>query len=256
MHVHTDPADIGAFMLDAGTAMLKSGASCGRIRITMQRFASGCRYEPHIAIAARAISLTMQAESGAIVFNGTRSIPAQGVNFRILAGISTLSWSFVEKKLSLPEARLALEKLMTQPHYPRWLTLLLVSLAGAAFCYTFGGDWPEMAITFGATFAGLFTKQELVKKAYNTYLCTFVSALVAAVFTASLFKAGLGTTMEHAFSTCVLFLIPGVPLINAFTDLMDGYILNGIDRGINALMHALAIAFGLTLAMMIFNLQG
>jgi uncharacterized membrane protein YjjP (DUF1212 family) len=256
MHLQTESDALGTFMLDAGTAMLRSGASCSRIRITMTRFAQACKNESHIAVGARAISITLHDESGAITFNGTRSTTAQGVNFRALSGISLLSWSFIEKKLSLQEAKDELRKLMSAPHHPRWVTLLMVSLAGAAFCFTFGGHWVEMGITFGATFAGLFTKQELVKKAYNTYICTFISALVAAMFTGAFYKAGLGTTLEHAFSTCVLFLIPGVPLINAFTDLIDGYILNGVERGINALMHALAIAFGLAAAMMIYNFQG
>jgi uncharacterized membrane protein YjjP (DUF1212 family) len=46
-----------------------------------------------------------------------------------------------------------------------------------------------------------------------------------------------------------------VPLINCFTDLIDGNILNGLIRGINALMFALAIALGLLAAMLIYNLK-
>jgi len=80
--------------------------------------------------------------------------------------------------------------------------------------------------------------------------------LVASLFTATFHQAGLGMSLEHAFSTCVLFLIPGVPLINAFTDLLDGNILNGMVRGVNALLFALAIAFGLLTTIIIYNLNG
>jgi uncharacterized membrane protein YjjP (DUF1212 family) len=79
--------------------------------------------------------------------------------------------------------------------------------------------------------------------------------LTAAAFTAAAFKLGLGNEVEHALSTCVLFLVPGVPLINCLTDLVDGYIINGIDRGVNALMHAMAIAFGLALALYLFSMN-
>ena len=51
-------------------------------------------------------------------------------------------------------------------------------------------------------------------------------------------------------------MIPGVALINAFTDLIEGEILNGIERGFNVLIHALAIAIALSTVMVIYNFQG
>jgi uncharacterized membrane protein YjjP (DUF1212 family) len=68
-------------------------------------------------------------------------------------------------------------------------------------------------------------------------------------------KAGIESGLNNAFSTCILFLIPGVPLINSVIDLMDGFIINGLDRGINAVMHAFAIASGLATILYIFNVQ-
>jgi uncharacterized membrane protein YjjP (DUF1212 family) len=157
--------------------------------------------------------------------------------------------------VSLDEARQELERLLGLPHYPRALTLFVVSLAGASFCYVFGGDWLQMAIAFGATCCGLYVKQEMTKKSFNAYLITFAAALVAAVVVGIFHKAALHHHLEQAFATCVLFLVPGVPLINSITDLIDGNTLNGIDRGVKALMHALAIAFGLAAVIFLLNLR-
>ena len=137
--------------------------------------------------------------------------------------------------------------------YSRFVILCFVSLEGAAFCYIFGGSFIEMIITFGATFCGLFVKQLLTKFAFNPYICTYLAALTASLFTGAFHVAGLPIALENAFSTCVLFLIPGVPLINSFTDLIDGNILNGLVRGMNALIFAMAIAFGLLTTMIIYN---
>jgi len=136
------------------------------------------------------------------------------------------------------------------------IILCFVGLAGAAFCYTFGGNTIEMLITFGATFCGLFVKQQLTKYSINPYMCIYLAALVASLFTGAFHKAGLNVNLEHAFSTCVLFLIPGVPLINCFSDLIDGNILNGVVRGVNALIIALAIALGLSTTIIMYNLYG
>jgi uncharacterized membrane protein YjjP (DUF1212 family) len=184
-----------------------------------------------------------------------RTIIAQGVNFKTISGISRLSWQSLEQNFSITQVRAELNRILSLPHYPRLIVLLFVSLAGAGFCFSFGGKLPEMVITFGATFCGLFVRQEAVKHKFNPYICVFMGSLVASLFAGAFVKAGLHINFEHAFATSVLFLIPGVPLINCFTDLIDGNILNGLVRGINALMFALAIALGLLTAMLIFNLK-
>ena len=243
----------GPLLLDIGIALLRSGASSTRIRITMLRLAAAYQFDLHLDMGPKSISLSLHSRDEKELFNGTRSTPTQGVNFKVISGISRMSWAVTEKKWSTKEIRDELDRLLGLSHYQRFVVLLFVGIAGSAFCYTFGGNTIEMLITFGATFCGLFVKQELMKRSYNTYFCTYLSTLAAALFTGAFYKAGTGLQLEHAFATSVLFLIPGVPLINSFTDLIDGEILNGIERGFNALIHALAIAFGLSTVMLIYN---
>jgi len=252
--VITESKELGALLLDIGIVLLNSGASCSRIRLTITRLASAYQYVPHISIGPKSVSLTLNNENGITIFNGIRTTLSQGVDFKIISGISRLSWATTKEKLSVEKLRSEFYKLNVSIHYPRIIVLCFVSLAGAAFCYTFGGNRLEMLITFGATFSGLFVKQQLIKHSLNPYICTYVAAVVASLFTATFRMAGLTIALENAFSTCVLFLIPGVPLINCFTDLIDGNILNGMIRGMNALLHALAIAFGLSTTLIIYNL--
>ena len=44
---------------------------------------------------------------------------------------------------------------------------------------------------------------------------------------------------------CMLFLVPGVPLINSFDDLMNNYIVSGMTRAMNTMLVALAMTFGI-----------
>lgn len=252
---NTAAKELGSLLLDVGVYLLGSGASCSRIRITMRRLASTSDYTPHISIAPKSVSLTLNDEDDNAVFNGMRTIIAQGVNFKTISGISRLSWDALDKDYSVQQVREELNRLVALPHYPRAIILLFVGLAGSGFCFTFGGKLPEMIITFGATVCGLFVRQEAIKHKFNPYICVFMGALVASLFAGAFVKTGLDINFEHAFATSVLFLIPGVPLINCFTDLIDGNILNGLVRGINALMFALAIALGLLAAMLIYNLK-
>lgn len=250
-----DVNELGGILLEIGVNLLSSGASCARIRITIKRLAASFNHTAHISIAPKSVSLTLNNETDVAVFNGMRSIAAQGVNFKTISGISRLSWDALENKYSIQQVRNELNRLTALPHYPRLVILFFVSLAGSGFCFSFGGKLPEMVIAFGATFCGLFVRQEAVKRKFNPFICVYIGALVASSFAGAFVKAGLHINFEHAFATSVLFLIPGVPLINCFTDLIDGNTLNGVVRGMNALMFALAIALGLLTTMFIYNLK-
>jgi uncharacterized membrane protein YjjP (DUF1212 family) len=110
-----------------------------------------------------------------------------------------------------------------------------------------------MAVAFTATFAGLFIRHWAVKKKFNPYVSVYFAALTASLIAglAEYFK--LGNQPDAAFSTAVLFLVPGVPLINSVTDMMDGNIQNGIVRMVNGLIIALAIAMGVLSVRILLN---
>ena len=248
------PEGSGAFLLESAQALLKSGASSDRIRTNIQRLSTSTGYEPHISIMPLSISISLHDKGGRVVYSGTASIPAQGVNFQVVSGISHLSWDVVLESKTFNEAKDELGAIQKLSHYNRWLILVMVGLGGAAFCFTFGGAYIEMVIGFAATFIGLFCKQQMIKKAFNTYIITFMSATVAGAVVGLYHVLFPDIRLEHAFSTCVLFLIPGVPLINSVTDLIEGYTLNGLARGVGAFIHAMAIAFGLVVDLYIFGI--
>lgn len=249
-----EPSRLGNLLLQAGVALIKSGAGSSRVVGNLTRFAMAYGYEANIDMGTRNISISLHLENQENIFSGSRSIATlPGANFRVVSAISKLSWDVIEEDINMDAVEERLNKAKEMPVYNRYLILVLVGLAGAAFCSTFGGNATEMTITFMATFIGLYLKQELVRKRFNPFLVTYACAVASASVIGIFWKIGVGSELDHAFATCILFLIPGVLMINSFIDLLDGYIINGIDRGINALMHAFAIASGLATVLYIFG---
>ena len=246
---------LGTFMLEAGIMLIRSGASTKRIRINLRRLADAYGFSLDDHIEPRAISLTLRGRNHEEVFNGTRVITSQVINFKMISGISRMSWAIVDKPWTEQALWDELNRLKGLADYPRLIVLGAAGMAGSAFCFVYGGGPLELAITFGATFVGLFAKQELAKRHFNPYLITYMSAVVAGLFTVLFSLLNRQLVLEHAITTSFLFLIPGVQLINSISDLMDGEITNGIDRGVNAVMHAMAIAFGLSTLIFLFNLH-
>ena len=82
----------------------------------------------------------------------------------------------------------------------------------------------------------------------------FTLILVGLAFAASMYASVamiFDTTSEVAIATSVLYLIPGVPLINGVIDIVEGHVLNGIARLTSALMLIVCIAVGLSCTLMI-----
>ncbi len=156
-----------------------------------------------------------------------------------------MSWRVFEEKWSIEQIEIELRRLKKLPHYPRLIVLCLVGVAGSAFCYIFGGGLIDMVVAFVATFAGLFIRQTAVQKKFNPYISVYFASTTASLIAGLAEFYSIGTNPAAAFSTSVLFLVPGVPFINAVTDLMDGNTQNGIVRFTNGMIIAFCIAMGI-----------
>jgi len=250
----TQIKQIGTMLLRVGTLLLGAGASTHRTRNTVSRISGVYGFTTELMITNRAITLSICDKDNEHIFNTLKRISGHGVNFKVVSGLSRMSWRVVNENWTLMQIDKELDRLASLPHYPRLIILSLVAFAGASFCRLFEGNLIEMLITFLATFIGLFIRQEATKRELNPLLCVFLASFSSAMIVGLFWVLKITTSMEHAFAACVLFLIPGVPLITSFSDLIDGNIVNGVVRGINGLMIAFAIALGLLATMLIFKI--
>jgi uncharacterized membrane protein YjjP (DUF1212 family) len=244
---------VGSILLDVGAALMSSGASTHRTRLTLERLASGLGFKIELLITQRALMVTVIDKDQEHFFSRLKRTSPHRINFKMVSGISRMSWHVLDGSWTLEQVAVELRRLKKLPNYPQWLELTMVGIAGAAFCHIFGGGIIEMAVAFTATFAGLFIRHWAVKKKFNPYVSVYFAALTASLIAglAEYFK--LGNQPDAAFSTAVLFLVPGVPLINSVTDMMDGNIQNGIVRMVNGLIIALAIAMGVLSVRILLN---
>ncbi|GLB53507.1 membrane protein [Neptunitalea chrysea] len=249
-----EPLVTGTLLLEIGALLMSSGANTNRIRLTIKRVADSYGYKADYLITHRAIMLTLHNKAEEQVFNQLKQTYNFVPNFRIVSGISRLSWQIVQEQLSLAEAGEEVERLKVLPHYPRLLILGVVALACSSFCRLSGGGVIEMSVVFLAAFVGLFVKQEMGKKQVNAYFGVFFAALTTTLITGGLANLFTYKNDNMAYITAILYLIPGIPFINCTSDILDGNSLNGVIRGINGFAISFAIAAGLILGLFIYNL--
>lgn len=242
-------------LLDISTLLMVSGANTNRANISLNRFASVLNYKTSSLISHKTIIMTLYDKKAHKSCTRVKNIPPYAINFAIISAISKASWTALSESWTMEQIAEEIERIKTLKRYPRWVILVAVSLAGAGFCNIFKGDYLNMLVAFISTFMGLYVFQQTHKMKYNLYIRIFLGSFVASVIASIGIIYHIGAVPQTALATSILFLVPGVPLINSFTDLMDNNILNGMVRFTTGLMIVLSMAMGLFLAMYIFQLN-
>lgn len=245
--------ELGRALLRIGALLIHSGANTERVRITLNRISNAFDYDIEVDITYASLFLTLVNKEGEHFFS-LRQVPHHVINFKILSGISRMSWRVVEEKWSVRQMNQEVDRLASLNPYPTVIFFPVVGMAGAAFCRLAGGQLLDLLVVFSATIIGLFVRQLALRKEFNYYLCIYFGAVAASLVAGVAVKLGIGYTHEQAFATSVLFLIPGVLLINTFSDLIDGHVQNGISRGVSGFVVSFAIALGLLTSMFICKL--
>ena len=242
-------------LLEISSMLMVSGANTNRANVSIDRFASVLNCKAYRMISHKTIVMTLTDIETNQSYTKVQSIPPYAINFSIISAISRASWYAIERNWTFEHIETEIEKIKIKNKYPRLLVLFAVSLAGAGFCNIFGGDYINMAVAMVSTFIGLFVLQEAHKKNFNIYFRVVLASFMASAFAAFGVLFEFGKSPDIAMATSILFLVPGVPLINSFTDFLDNYVLNGTVRFVIGLMTVLAIAMGLFATILIFQLH-
>lgn len=240
--------EIADFIARYLSYMLGAGVHTSRVVRNSKRLGSALGVEVSIHTSQKTATLTVK--DGQSIDTRVLDIPAFPISFEWNADLSALSWAAYDKKMSLDEIKARFDELVVKPKMNPVFVLFMVSLANASFCRLFGGDIWAMLITFTATMIGFFTRQHLTRRKVNHYIVFIVSAFGASICASTALTLGIDTA-EIALATSVLYLVPGVPLINGVIDITDGHIQIGISRLVNALMLIVCIAIGMSATLML-----
>lgn len=256
MQSKTDIQALSNFLLEFATSLMAVGAHTSRVVRNITRIAESFGYGVDMTIFQKNVTMTVKhPDDYSIRRTYVRKIPALALNFQIISKLSALSWETYDHRLSLEELSRQYKQIMQEPRISRWTVLVLVAIANAAFCRLFSGDIASMGIVFLATLVGFFVRQEMINRHVNHMLVFIISAFIASLIASSAVYFGIGSTPEVALAASVLYLIPGVPLINSIIDILDGHVLIGFSRAMNACILIICIALGLSATLLILGVD-
>ncbi|APY12647.1 hypothetical protein BWZ22_16085 [Seonamhaeicola sp. S2-3] len=246
---------VSDLLLEISALLMISGANTRRINLSIDRFASVLNFDVHTWINQKTIIMTLTDKETKQSETKVYNLPPHSLNFKIISEISKASWNAKQENWSFEQIASEIKRIKGLKKYSKTTVLFAVSLAVAGFCNIFNGDYLNMLVAFVSAFLGLFVSQQAHRLNYNMYVRTFLAAFAASIVACLGVILNIGAYPHTALATSILFLVPGVPLINSFTDVMDNNILNGVVRFAVGAMIVLAIATGLFLAMYIFSIK-
>lgn len=252
-NVHDQLKSLALFLSEYATTLLASGVHTSRVVRNSSRIAASFGFQVFITMFQRTIILTIRTTDGDHSYSMVSAVKHLPISFEVNSDLSALSWEAYDNHLTLPELWEKFHQLMAKPHINQWLLLLLVSIGNAAFCRLFGGDLIACVGVCCATAIGFRLRQLLLKQHLNHYFVWFLSALTAALSVTPLVLLDWGATPEIAMATSVLYLVPGVPLINGIIDIIEGHVLAGVSRTINALLLIVCLSLGLLCALLLIG---
>ena len=243
------------FLSEYAAKMLSIGTYTARIERCVCRIAGAYGYEASLMIFVRHFIISvMDPADNSIRRTYVKTGAAAQISFDLISELSALSWEIYDEKIPLARAKAAFAEILASQKKSFAKTLVLLSVANAAFCELFGGDGGAMALVFAATAFGVCARHLLSKLKINLKI-QYIAVSFAVSFIVSLgARYGLSATPDVAVGSSILFLIPGVWLINSVFDILNENMLVGISRGLNTGLLIICIAIGLFLTLSISNL--
>ncbi|WP_299734079.1 threonine/serine exporter family protein [uncultured Endozoicomonas sp.] len=234
-------------LLDAAVLLMASGAHTERVNRNLKRLAAALGFEVELFFSLSGITLTLSDHRHEPI-TAFRKVPAYGVQLSVVSAISRLSWKAMEEQMPFDSIEKEIQRIRTLPHYPKPLVIMMIALAGMAFCRVSGADYLSVALAGVATALGFYTRNLLLQKHYTLPICVAMAAFVASGISGIGYISAIIPHPEIAVATSVLFLIPGIPMINSIVDLVHGHIITGQGRAMQAIVISMAIAMGITLS--------
>jgi len=248
-------ADIVDMALTAGELLMKNGAESQRVEETVRLLGTGLGCDwGSVLVSYNTIMVTHA--SGNEFRTKIRRVENIGVNMRVIEDISHVAHRVEAGKLDRASVRAKLEQIRAVPRgYNRWVTALAVGSACAAFSRLLGGDWPVFGVALLASGVAVIVRGELAKRGLNALLVVLMTAFAAGGLVGLVSRFQFSPRPELALVASVLFLVPGVPGINAVEDLIKGHIVVGLARAANSMLIVLAIVLGLILAVQLTGVR-
>lgn len=238
--------------INSGEALLKNGAEAYRVEDTMERICNSRMniFNVNSFVTQTGIFLTFQYENQTYVdFKRVRNV---SINLKKISEVNNFSRKFVCSNISLDEGLKTIEKINRMKTHTKLEKAIFGSASAAFFTLMFGGNISDFTASYFVSFLVISIMNITNEFNLSFFIDNFLGAFLASFFASISIKIGIGSNLDKIIIGSIMYLVPGVAITNAIRDTMSGDSLSGISRGMEAILSALAIAFGVGVVLAIY----
>ncbi len=242
-----DPLDVA---LRLGVLALENGGSAGLAERAFDRvLAAGGITDGFAVWRLDAVTAGRASDHRAVV----RPVGRVGINLARVSAIGTLIDRPPAGELTVAGAAAEAERIaQLGMAYPTWLIVVATAASAALFARGLNGEWTGTLAAGVAAALGQCVRVWL-SRARSPLESSFAAAVVSAVAAAIGLHLRLVDVAPGTIVASIIYLVPGLPLINGFFDVaVSRHLVLGVQRLISAMvvMALLAVAVALAAAIM------
>ena len=227
----------------AGKIMIENGSEMTRAEDTIKRIAINSGIF-NLKLFATVTSLIISVPD--LVSAQVAEINQRAIDLEKVSEVNSLSRQYADKKITLNEFYDKLQVLQTTAEFfPFWLQLIGAGLVSGPLMTAFTGNLIDLLITTIIGSIGYAIFYFINRNLNIKFISEFVASISIGILAIWAVKMGLGKSADDIIIGSLMPLVPGVPLTNAVRDVLNGHLVGGPARGVEALISACAIGFGI-----------
>lgn len=249
-----DPKKLMNVALLAGEIMLRNGAETYRVEDTINRILKTSHYEVvESFVLPTGLFATLDDPSINLLTKISR-IRHRTIHLHKVALANAISRKYCNDEITLDEAHSQLLLVMKEPEYPVPIMVLAIGFASFSFALVFGYHLVDacIALVVGCLFAlmqNFFRKQEVSK-----FFIDIAGGLLIASFTIFVYKVfQIQRPVDGVIIASIMPLVPGVAITNAIRDSIQGDLVSGAARLLDAFLIAASIAVGVGIVLSVYT---
>lgn len=240
--------------LYAGELLIRNGAEMYRVEETIVRIceSGGIRgINPFVTP-----TLLFIAAGNGENFLYAKNIKKRSNNISKIALVNDFSRHFVAGHIDISQAMAQLQAIDEHKGYHYGLILFATGIACGIFAVLVGGKLGDFVAAFVASVIAVYTGDKIMAHSRTVFTGNFVASMFVGLISVISFQIKLVDNLDNIIVGAALALVPGVAFTAGIRDFITGDLISGIARIGEAILVAVAIAFGVGSILMGYSLLG
>ncbi|BES64911.1 threonine/serine exporter family protein [Gottschalkiaceae bacterium SANA] len=233
--------------LFAGELTLRYGGETYRVEETIERM---CRARGLMHVSPFAVPTGIFLSDDRLEgFSFIKRIKSRSIDLKRITELNDLVRKYCGGNYTEDEMLVNLKEIAKESSYQKWHVVAAAGVSAAFFALLAGGNERSFVVSLAMGMLIAFNRQMMIRKTLTTLMADGISGFLVAILAVFAQRLGLMSDLGPVIIGNMMPLVPGVAFTNGLRDLINGDLVSGITRVVEAILIAFAIALGVGIAL-------